>query len=54
MPITCEYPVLMEQMPDIPVPSAPLTIVQRVYAEGEPLGGNICPPVSLAAHSSLV
>ena len=32
-------------LPDKTVPDEPLTIVQRVYAKGEPLGGNICPPV---------
>ena len=44
-PTTCEYPVLMARRPELTVPDEPLTIVQRVYAKGEPLGGNICPPV---------
>ena len=44
-PTTCEYPVLMAEQPDRTVPDEPLTIVQRVYGKGEPLGGNICPPV---------
>ena len=35
----------MATQPDRTVPDEPLTIVQRVYAKGEPLGGNICPPV---------
>ncbi|KAK9908170.1 hypothetical protein WJX75_003729 [Coccomyxa subellipsoidea] len=45
-PTTCEYPVLMKRFPDMTIPSEPLTVVQRVYANGEPLGGNICPPMS--------
>lgn len=48
-PTTCEYPVLMKRYQDMTIPDAPLTVVQRVYAKGEPLGGNICPPVSLSA-----
>ena len=44
-PTTCEYPALMARQPEKTVPDEPLTIVQRVYAKGEPLGGNICPPV---------
>ena len=48
-PTTCEYPVLMAEQPEKTVPDEPLTIVQRVYAKGEPLGGNICPPVRARA-----
>lgn len=51
-PTTCEYPVLMAEQPDITVPDEPLTIVQRVYAKGEPLGGNICPPVRARPHEA--
>ncbi|BDA44911.1 probable broad substrate specificity ATP-binding cassette transporter at N-terminal half [Coccomyxa sp. Obi] len=46
VPTTCEYPVLMKRFPDMTIPDEPLTVVQRVYAKGEPLGGNICPPMS--------
>lgn len=35
----------MKRFPDMTIPDEPLTVVQRVYAKGEPLGGNICPPV---------
>ena len=51
-PTTCEYPVLMKRFPDMTIPSEPLTVVQRVYANGEPLGGNICPPVSPPTSST--
>ena len=49
-PTTCEYPVLMREQPDLTIPDVPLTVVARVYAKGDPLGGNICPPVSLPSH----
>ena len=45
-PTTCEYPVLMTELPDLTISDVPLTVVQRVYGKGDPLGGNICPPVS--------
>ena len=50
-PTTCEYPVLMTELPDLTISDVPLTVVQRVYGKGDPLGGNICPPVS-SLHSS--
>ena len=46
--MTCEYPRLMAEDPDLTIPDVPLTVVARVYAKGDPLGGNICPPVSLS------
>ncbi len=44
--MTCEYPRLMAEDPDLTIPDVPLTVVARVYAKGDPLGGNICPPVN--------
>lgn len=56
-PTTCEYPTLMAELPDLTISDVPLTVVQRVYAKGDPLGGNICPPVRgsglLCVHTSL-
>ena len=40
----------MREQPDLTIPDVPLTVVARVYAKGDPLGGNICPPVSLPSH----
>lgn len=36
----------MTELPDLTISDVPLTVVQRVYGKGDPLGGNICPPVS--------
>ena len=38
----------MAEDPELTIPDVPLTVVARVYAKGDPLGGNICPPVSVA------
>ena len=35
----------MAREPDLTIPDVPLTVIARVYAKGDPLGGNICPPV---------
>lgn len=40
---TCEYQQLLDQTPDIIIPARPLTVRNRVYDAGDPLGGNICP-----------
>lgn len=41
----------MSEEPDLTIPDVPLTVIARVYAKGDPLGGNICPPVRPRAHT---
>lgn len=40
---TCEYQQLLDTEPDAIIPSRPLTVYERVYDAGDPLGGNFCP-----------
>ena len=40
---TCEYQQLLDSQPDAIIPSRPLTVHERVYDAGDPLGGNFCP-----------
>ena len=41
----------MSEEPNLTIPDVPLTVIARVYAKGDPLGGNICPPVRPCAHT---
>lgn len=43
----------MTELPDLTISDVPLTVIQRVYGKGDPLGGNICPPVSKIPFSVL-
>ena len=43
---SCEFEQLVEHSPDTVVPSAALTVHQRIFDVGDPMGGNVCPPRS--------
>ena len=43
---SCEFEQLVEHSPGTVVPSAALTVHQRIFDVGDPMGGNVCPPKS--------